>query len=556
MKRFPRSMLERLLRLSHYAFWSAAFAFGLVAELVGRPPLPALDAATGFSLLALGLLAWSRQSARSGVGSILAMAGAAWFAGTIAGPLAFLHRGPLAQLLLTYPATRPSRSGRAARIGVTVAYVYALVYPIASNNEATIVFALGLVAGATWRYRASGRAARRPNASALAATVAFSLVMAVGAVFRLAGAGGGDSLLAVYELVIIFIAAGLTADLLWGKWTQALVTTLVVDLGEPDSGGTLRDQLARTLGDPTLSVGYWVSDREGYVDEHGQPVALPADDDGRRVKLINERGAPSVVLIHDPAVLNDPGLLSDVAAATRLAVANARLQSEIRTRVAQVDASRRRLVESGDEQRRQLERELREGAERRLAEVAEELSGGGLPLAQIGETLDAAVDELHELARGIHPATLTHHGLLAAVGELAARSSTQIEVSASAQRWPPAVEGAAYFVCSEAITNVAKYAHATRVDIQITDDGSRLLVEIADDGIGGADESRGSGLRGLTDRVEALGGRFMIESPPDQGTRLRTELPLSKPDERVPQSTPHEPGELAAGGEQFDGSTA
>lgn len=245
MKRSPRSVLERLLRLPHYAFWSATFAFGLVAELAGRPPLPALDAATGFSLLALGLLAWSRQSAGPGVGPILAMAGAAWFAGTIAAPLAFLHRGPLAQLLLTYPATRPWPSGRPARIGVTAAYTYALAYPIASNSEATIVFALALVMGATWRYRAGGRAARRPHATALAGTAAFSLVMTVGAVLRLAGAGGGDSLLAIYEVVIMFIAAGLTADLLWGKWTQALVTTLVVDLGEPGSGGTLRDQLSR-----------------------------------------------------------------------------------------------------------------------------------------------------------------------------------------------------------------------------------------------------------------------------------------------------------------------
>jgi signal transduction histidine kinase len=330
------------------------------------------------------------------------------------------------------------------------------------------------------------------------------------------------------------LAAGLTADLLWGKWTEGLVTTMVIDLGEPAAAGTLRDRLARTLGDPTLSVGYWVPDQEGYVDESGRPLTLPADNRRRGVKLIDDAGRPSIALIHDPAILDDPDLVADIAAATRLSIANARLQAQIRAQAAQVNASRRRLVAAADQQRHQLENELREGAEQRLTAVAELLNAGGPPLAEVSAGLAAAQRELRELARGIHPATLTDHGLHAAINELAGRSPLPIELSTPAQRCPAPVEAGAYFVCSEALTNVAKYARASRVRISITSDDTQLRVEIADDGIGGADPARGSGLIGLRDRVEALGGHLTIDSYPSHGTRLLAELPLPAPSKGTP----------------------
>jgi signal transduction histidine kinase len=525
----PDRSRRRLAR----AFWPIAFGLGLAAEAVGQPPLPALDAATGITLLALGAVVSLRRTPWRAVGSILAAAAMTWFAGSVAGWAVFLHRGPLAQLILTYPARRWWPSARAERIAVATAYGYALVYPIANNNVVTIAFAFALVAFAAWRYHASGRAMRRARVGALAGAGAFALVIAISAGLRLAGAPGGDALLAAYELVIILVASGLTADLLRGKWTQGLVTTLVVDLGQTGSSGTLGDQLARTLGDPTLTVGYWISDQDGYVDQRGRPRDLPDDDTDRRVTLIDQDGAPSVALIHDPAVLNDPSLLADITAATRLAIANARLQAEIRARMTEVEASRRRLVEAADEQRRQLERELRDGAGRHLTQVAEHLDAAGSQLADASATLNAAISDLHELARGIHPATLTDHGLPAAIGELAARSPVRVELTAPpAQRWPTDVEAAGYFVCAEAVTNVAKYAQASHIDIQITSEAERLQVEIADDGIGGADQRGGSGLRGLIDRVEALGGTLTIDSPPGQGTRLHAKLPLSNPSQR------------------------
>jgi signal transduction histidine kinase len=217
--------------------------------------------------------------------------------------------------------------------------------------------------------------------------------------------------------------------------------------------------------------------------------------------------------------------VDSVAAAARIAVANARLQADSRARAAELEASRRRIVEAADTQRRRLERQLRDGPEQRLARVAELVAGVDPDLER---ALVTARAELQEFSRGIHPAVLTERGLEAALSELAARSPVPVEVSASAKRLPPAVEAAAYFVCSEALANVAKHAGASRATVEVGERAGLLRVEIADDGGGGAEIGRGSGLRGLADRVEALGGRLSVQSPPGEGTRVSAELPLDR----------------------------
>jgi signal transduction histidine kinase len=522
------------MRWARFAFWPAAFAFGIAAEWAGRPPLIALDAATGFSLLGLGLLAATRRTwSRAGI--ILAAAGLAWFLGSVAGWAVYLHRGPLAQLLLTYPAAAKRRMPWPERGAVGAGYIYAGIYPLAHSDPVTIAFALALVTLAVRRYLAGRGPERRARAHALAAATAFAAVLATGSALRLAGVPRSPVLLGGYEAVIVVIAAGLTADLCWGSWTRAAVTGLVVDLGDP-AAGTLRDRLARTLADPTLTVAYWLPDHGSYVDEAGRPLTLPAQDGQRAVTLINDADGALAALIHDPAVLDDPQLDAGIAAATRLAAANARLQAEVRASLAQVQASRRRLVEAADEQRRQLQHELRHGAEQRLSTVAGLLAQTGPELSQAQQDLDAARAELRELARGIHPATLTDTGLAASLQELAARSPVPVHLDVPAQRWPPALEAAAYFICSEALTNAAKYAHATHVQLSITSTETQLRAEIVDDGAGGADQTNGSGLRGLADRAEALGGHLTITSPPGHGTRLTAELPM--PDRPAISRTP------------------
>jgi signal transduction histidine kinase len=510
------------MRRLRYALWPAGLAFGVAAEWAARPRLMVLDAVTGFALLFLGLVAWSRRPA-SRAGAIMSAAGFAWFLGTLWAPAVFWHRGPLAQLLISYPGGR--LSSRLQRVGTVVAYGYAAAVAVAGNDYATIIFALGLVALSAYRYATVTGPERRARLAPFMAAAAFGLVLVVGAIAHLVGVGTKPVLLPAYDLTVCLIAIGLAADLLWGRWAQGAVTGLVVDLGEPAPGGVLRDRLARALGDPTLVVGYWLPRQHRYVDEAGRPVALPAAGARRAVTPVEENGQRVAVLVHDLAVLGDPALLAAVGSAARLAVANARLQAEVSARVGEVEASRRRIVEASDEQRSRLERELREGAERRLAQVAELLSGGGEPLADVRAGLDIARAELRDFACGIHPATLTERGLREAVGELAGRSPVPVAIAVPATRFPPAVEAAAYFVCAESLTNVAKHAEASQVQIGVTQGNGRLKVVIADDGIGGADLSRSSGLRGLADRVEARGGSLAVQSPPGGGTRVVAELP-------------------------------
>jgi signal transduction histidine kinase len=214
-------------------------------------------------------------------------------------------------------------------------------------------------------------------------------------------------------------------------------------------------------------------------------------------------------------------------AAQALANANAREQ---------LAASRARIVEAGDAERRRLERNLHDGAQQRLVSLslmlrlaARRVKDDPETLGQLEratEELSHALQELRELARGIHPAVLTERGLAPALEALATRAPLPVELDIPDERLPAPVEAAAYYVVSEALTNVAKYAHATLVRVQVGRENGAARVQVADDGIGGADTSSGSGLRGLADRVEALGGRLEIDSPPGQGTVLRAQIPL------------------------------
>ena len=276
------------MRTFRLALWPAGLAFGIAAELIGRPPLPGLDAATGFTLIALGLVAWQTRP-RFASGLIMAVAGFAWFLGSIAGWAVFLHRAPLAELLLTYPAKRLWPRSRVERLGIVGAYAYALVYPIAANEQATIAFAVAVLALTGWRCVETGGQERRARMAALAVAAPFALVLIVGAAGRLAGVTTGSTLLVAYELTVILIAVGLFANLRWGAWAQATVTALVVDLGDPATAGTLRDRLARTLADPTLAIGYWLAERNGYVDETGRSLVLPSSDEQRVVTADRRR---------------------------------------------------------------------------------------------------------------------------------------------------------------------------------------------------------------------------------------------------------------------------
>jgi signal transduction histidine kinase len=261
------------------------------------------------------------------------------------------------------------------------------------------------------------------------------------------------------------------------------------------------------------------------VDETGRPLALGPNPPGRAVTELHDAGRRIAVLVHDTAVLDDPVLVASVAALTKVALANVRLRAEVVDRLAEVAASRRRLITVADTERARLDSELH-GVQRRLDRVAALLAVPPSDGAGLTRHLAASQDAIREFAQGVHPRMLTDHGLAAAVHDLASRAPVQVAVNVPALRFGSDVEAAAYFVCAEALTNIAKYAGARKASIRVSDTGGVLTVEISDDGVGGAEPSAGSGLIGLADRLDVLGGRLDVDSPPGRGTRLTASIPL------------------------------
>jgi signal transduction histidine kinase len=448
----------------------------------------------------------------------------------------YVHRGPLAHLLLTYPTGR-MRAGPVAAVIVAV-YVDGIFPALARAEWPTIGLTAALVTAAAVRHRAATGVERRPRAVALGAAAAVGGTLAFAAVGRLTDVGPGGAALWSYFAAVAFTGLALAADLLWGRWARAAVTGLVVDLGDRHERQALRAALARTLGDPGLEIGYRVAASDRWVDELGRPFELPGADTGRRVTVVRDDGAAVAALVHDPAALRDDELAASVAAAARLAVVNIRIQAEVADRMREVAASSRRLVETADEERRRLAHELRAGPERRLLALSSRLArlgaarGGAAAhdLRRLAAELDVARDDLLGFAQGVHPRALTERGLGAALAQLVESAPVPVTLSVTDRRFEAAQEAAAFFVCSEGLANVAKYASAKRVHISVTAEGNRLVVRVSDDGSGGADPSRGSGLRGLADRVEALGGSLRVESPPGGGTGLEAELPVPPAD--------------------------
>jgi signal transduction histidine kinase len=525
----------------------AGVALGLTAEWVrfgwGDPRHWIPDLAVGWTFIGCGLIASRRQS-ESRTGPLLAATGFTWFMGNfanvgiaavawVAAHLVNLYRGPLVQLVLTYPSGRPG--SRLVRGAVAVGYAAAVITPIWQSAGATILLAGLLVAVCAREYVRAVGGARRARLIALQAAAGLSLVLAGTAVARLLlPPGVRGALLVLNEVALCVLAGGLLAGLLVAPWQRPAIADLVVELGEARSG-TVRGQLSRALGDPSLEIGYWLPDRAAFVNAEGRVLALPDAGSGRSVTLVEREGQPVAVLVHDPAVLEDPGLLEAVTAAAQLAASNARLRAEVQVRVEELAASRRRILAAGDEERRRLERRLHEGAEQRLGKLAATLrrsrrsAAGQQTREQIARAEDQLVrtlEELRRLAHGLHPRMLSEHGLAGALAALAKDLPLPVDLDVTSTQLPQRVQAVAYFICAEALANVAKHAAAARATVAVTASEGRLRVEIADDGVGGADSGHGSGLRGLADRVETLGGTLRVESAAGRGTRLAADIPL------------------------------
>jgi signal transduction histidine kinase len=395
---------------------------------------------------------------------------------------------------------------------------------------AAMIVGTGVVVVLARRWRSASAAGRAVLGPVLLAALACGIATVARVTLDAIGSAP-EWMFWLQWLTFGLVPVAFLVGLLGARLRRGAMTTLMVELAELPPPQQVRDALAKALGDPTLKLFFWVDD--SYVDLQGKRVEPTG-----ATTVLEYGGERFAALEHDPFLYEDRELLDAVGAAARLAIENSRLQAQLRAQLAEVRASRARIVAAGDAERRRLERDLHDGAQQRLLGIRLALrlarSRVGHDDAEVDELLKeadselmAGLDELRALARGIHPAVLTDEGLPAALTSLARRAAVPVEIKAVPQeRLAAPVEAAAYFVASEALANVAKHAHASSVTITVTRAGGWVRLVVADDGIGGADAGRGSGLSGLRDRVEALDGHLEVDSPAT-GTTLRAEFPCA-----------------------------
>jgi signal transduction histidine kinase len=349
-----------------------------------------------------------------------------------------------------------------------------------------------------------------------------------------------EGLLHWAPLVFAAVPVAFLVGLLRSQLHRGVVAELVVELAGHPTPGAVQAALSRALGDPSLDLAFWLPADHRYVDTEGHAVDLGSLPDARMVTVVEDEGRPVAALVHDPSLLDESGTVQACAAAAQLALENARLQAELLAQLGEVRASRARIVSAGDAARRRIERDLHDGAQQRLLGIRLSLrvARGTLDgerddldrlLSEAEAELAGTLEDLRALARGIHPAVLTEEGLAAAVEALARRASVPVTIVALPDRRLPApVEAAAYYVAAEALANVTKHARATAVTVSVMPTQDSLVIDIRDDGAGGARPTAGGGLVGLQDRVAALDGTLRVEGQPGAGTCVHAEIPLPR----------------------------
>ena len=387
-----------------------------------------------------------------------------------------------------------------------------------------------------WRWRSLPQWQRRRPAQILINCFSLTLVMLaallIAGTFQLPG----------FEIIRLatFTVAGLAplaflAGLLDARLAKAGVGELLVQL-RTDPTPDLRGLLAQALRDPTLSLIYWLPQYGSWADQDGNPTSLPGPDSDRQVTLVKQNGEQIAALVYHAALGEEPELVEAVSAAAGIALENGRLEAELRARLQELQGSRSRVVEAQQNERRRLERNLHDGAQQRLvalelgllADQANNDPATQERLKHARSEVAESLDELRDIARGLHPAVVSGHGLAVALESLTAAAPLQVQLKTDGlPRLPEHLEVAAYYVVSESLTNAAKHAQTDRVTVDVSVTDNTLIVEIVDDGIGGADSERGTGLRGLADRIEALNGRLRVWSSVGKGTRVRAEIPCA-----------------------------
>jgi signal transduction histidine kinase len=570
-----------------------ALLFALVTLLVGveagaPPQFLIADTGLGLLFMAAGMLAWERRpEVRSG--PLLLASGVLWFVGSYAPtgftPYAWLgftferyYDVVLALLVLSFPAAALGRTEKLVLAVLAGAFVLrssarllighpdAVDNPIALHvdpllfdqtqlvTSVVIVLAAMAVALLAWRrlHLATGASRRILGPVAVAGLVA-ALAAAYDAAELIAFILTRQPLLPLLEPwqelsswalfgAVALVPLGFLAGSLRLRMRHGVIAPLAVELYHGADSAQLESALRHALGDPSLNLLVFDSETAVWRDAAGRPIAPPLETSQRAVmQLVSGKDEPMAAVLHDPALREDPALVAAAAAVLRFAVENERLAADLRRQLAELRASRARVLEAAEQERTRIERDLHDGVQQRLLAVALSLQEArqqarrdfpqGRFLAGLEETAEmllAAIDELRETARGIHPALLSDEGLGLAVTSLARRAAVPVSLELELDgRLPPAVETTAYYVVAEALTNITRHARASTAHVRIARFAELLEVEVSDDGDGGADASRGSGLRGLADRLDAVAGRLEIDSPAQGGTRLRALIPCA-----------------------------
>jgi signal transduction histidine kinase len=557
----PPRLIIGALALAAVAAAAGGFELSLMGEYGRAPEIHA--AIVGWitlSYVLCGLAAWWRRP-ESRFGPLMVVAGFSPFFSRLSDAdaevlhavgeaLALLPLVLFLHVFLAYPSGRLER--RPERVIVGTAYAAIIVFDLARallevagresganaamnlQRAVIVVVALGAFVVLASRRRSSGRPLRGSR-ELLVVSFGLALVaLASGLAMKALGAPGTE----VFRVVAFGLVGVAPVVLLLGFLRARLARSALGDLflevrGDP-SPADLQDALSRALRDPSLSLLYWLPEFGSYADLEGRAVELQPEK-GRAVTLINRDGVQVAALLHDPALVQEPELLEAVTAAASIALENAQLHVELRARLEELRGSRARVIDAGQKERQRLERNLHDGAQQRLIALSLELSRleqqeeDPVLSAQLDEArqeLAVSLAELRDVARGLHPAVLTGHGLEVALESIAARSPVSVDLTVELEgRLHERIEVAAYYVVSESLANVAKHAQATIATVDVVQTNGHLLVEVVDDGVGGADTEGGSGLRGLADRVEALNGRLRVWTPLGGGTRVKAEIP-------------------------------
>jgi signal transduction histidine kinase len=388
------------------------------------------------------------------------------------------------------------------------------------------------------RRRGSGRPLRR-SAELLVDCFALGLVML--AVLFLSGAFDGPAFETIRRATFVVLGIAPVAfliGLLNARLARSAVGDLLLELRADPPPAVLRDAFARALRDPSLTLAYWLPQFESWADLDGRAVRLADAGDGRTTMLIDRDGEHVAALVHDPSLNHEPELLDAVSAAAGIALENSRLHVELKARLEELRGSRGRVIEAGQKERQRLERNLHDGAQQRLIALSLELrllgerlgsdSDARVGVEQARSEIALSLEELRDVARGLHPAVVSAHGLAVALESLAAGATVPVRLSVELDgRLPERVEVAAYYVVCETLANIGKHAGASSATVEVARTNGRVVVEVIDDGVGGADAEGGTGLRGLADRVEALAGGLRIWTPRGGGTRVRAEIPCA-----------------------------